>query len=78
MHINKCTCRPMHLYVCIIIVCTVCIIYMYVFISTHIHICVRMHTSTKCLFMTVKGLSITIEASANVSLYTGLLIIVNM
>ena len=72
----------MHLYVCIIIVCTVCIIYMYVFISTHIHvhicICVHMHTSAKCLFMTVKGLSTSFKASANVSLDTGLLIIVNM
>ena len=72
----------MHLYVCMIIVCTVCIIYMYVFISTHIHvhicICVRMYASAKCLFMTVKGLSTTFEPLANVSLYTGLLIIVNM
>ena len=70
------------MYVCIIIVCTVCIIYMYVFISTHIlvHICicVRMRTSAKCVFMTVKGLSTTFEALANVSLDTGLLIIVNM
>ena len=59
---------------------------LYVIISTHIdghiRICVcmqcTMHTSAKRLFMTVKGLSTTFKASANVSLDIGLLIIVNM